>query len=326
MSVTFYPKVRTIGHREISELFDGEVVIQEKVDGSNFSFGRDEHGELFCLSRTQRLSLDNPEKQFAPAVEYVKDLSNRGQIPAGYIFRCEYLRAPKSNVLAYSRIPKNHLALFEMSIISSTGNVTNIGDSGVTLDRWSRILDIDLVDEIHRGEFGNYSDFLEWLNKEGILGRESFLGGQKIEGVVVKNFNRFSVHGGILLGKFVRAEFKEQHRHVMKSEKSCPVDLIGASFGGPARWHKAVQRLSDEGRLVGAPEDIPALLQQVAKDVHEECAEEAKEALWNHFKGHVVGGARRGLAEWYKGYLTQNLRSNPAEVKSINESKLSDQD
>ena len=34
-----YPKVYAIGHAYLGALFDGEVVVTEKVDGSQFSFG-----------------------------------------------------------------------------------------------------------------------------------------------------------------------------------------------------------------------------------------------------------------------------------------------
>lgn len=34
-----YPKSLNVGHKLAEKLFDGPVVIQEKVDGSQFSFG-----------------------------------------------------------------------------------------------------------------------------------------------------------------------------------------------------------------------------------------------------------------------------------------------
>lgn len=34
-----YPKVYNLGHSAIKDLFHDEVVIQEKLDGSQFSFG-----------------------------------------------------------------------------------------------------------------------------------------------------------------------------------------------------------------------------------------------------------------------------------------------
>jgi ATP-dependent RNA circularization protein (DNA/RNA ligase family) len=34
-----YPSIYALGHRAIRELFDGPVVVEEKIDGSQFSFG-----------------------------------------------------------------------------------------------------------------------------------------------------------------------------------------------------------------------------------------------------------------------------------------------
>jgi hypothetical protein len=111
-----YQKIRTIGHRDVESLFDAPfVIVQEKIDGSNFGFGRKHDGTVFCMSRTQDLDMDKPEKGFAPAVEHVKKI--RDIIPRGFLFRCEFLRSAKHNVLAYGRAPHNHLVLFEVEYL-----------------------------------------------------------------------------------------------------------------------------------------------------------------------------------------------------------------
>lgn len=50
--INSYPSIYSLGHRYISELFSGPVVIQEKIDGSQFSFGN-LNGKLFCRSKGQ---------------------------------------------------------------------------------------------------------------------------------------------------------------------------------------------------------------------------------------------------------------------------------
>ena len=37
--LTSYPKVYQLGHKAVLDIFSGPVVIQEKIDGSQFSFG-----------------------------------------------------------------------------------------------------------------------------------------------------------------------------------------------------------------------------------------------------------------------------------------------
>lgn len=302
-----YPKVRTVGHREIAELFNGTVVIQEKIDGSNFGFGRTIDGKLFAVSRTQDLSFDCPEKLFAPALEYVKSIEDR--IPIASFLRCEFLAKPKHNVLAYSRIPLNNLVLFDVERERYPGVWTpSAGRSDIEVLAWQ--LGIEPVREFWRGSatigqaLGAFE--LDWSKQE------SQLGGQLIEGVVIKNYDRFTPGGSILLGKWVREEFKEQHRHVKLSDKTDPVACIGERFSGPARWAKARQRLTEAGILTRSPEDIGPLIGSVRKDIEGECIDEIKDALWAHYKKHVLGAATRGLAEWYLDELNDefNQRGN----------------
>jgi len=49
-----YPKVWNLGHPNIAMLFEEDVTVEEKIDGSQFSFGIF-HGELKCRSRGQQL-------------------------------------------------------------------------------------------------------------------------------------------------------------------------------------------------------------------------------------------------------------------------------
>lgn len=39
MNLHSYPKIFAIGHKAVQELFDGPVLVEEKIDGSQFSFG-----------------------------------------------------------------------------------------------------------------------------------------------------------------------------------------------------------------------------------------------------------------------------------------------
>jgi hypothetical protein len=302
--MNYYPKVRTVGHREIAALLEGPVIIQEKVDGSNFTFGKTSDGELFAMSRAQRLDFSRPEKMFAPALEHVQAIAHK--IPDGYAFRCEYLRSNKHNVLAYTRAPKNHLVLFEAEQQRATGGWLNIGDERSFLENTASEFDIDLVPEFFNG-YCTLEQLVEQVKEYHT--RRSFLGLCLVEGVVIKNFNRFTPDGSILVGKLVREQFKEQHTHVKRATGEIPdkVTAIGAQFGGPERWQKAVQFLRDQGKLTDSPEDIPALLRRVQEDVEAEGLDDIKEALWKQFKGAIFKGCRQGLPEWYKAKVVPDV-------------------
>jgi hypothetical protein len=312
-----YPKVRTVGHRDISNLLVGPVVVQEKVDGSNFSFGRGLNGKLFAWSRTQELDLEKPDGMFAAAADYIKSLDS--YIPdcskdcLGVIYRCEYLQKPKHNVLAYDRVPKNHLVLYEVEYLRAPDVIENLGMDRGLLDSVANMLQIDVIPEFWRGEIG--PDAFPNLVKNWHL-TDSFLGGQKVEGVVIKNFNQTDERTGAtyLVGKVVREEFKEVHKHQVKLDKPDPVSIIGARCGGPARWRKAEQALKERGELTGSMEDIPKLMRYVQLDVATEEEDDIKEALWKLYRKNVLGCTTKGLPEWWKQKLAAEYTDGGAGI------------
>ena len=96
-----YPSIYNIGHRALEELFQGDVTVEEKVDGSQFSFklttgtGVDEF-VLTCRSKGKDQSPGQTDKMFERAVESVKDLD----LVLGWTYRGEFLAKPKHNALA----------------------------------------------------------------------------------------------------------------------------------------------------------------------------------------------------------------------------------
>ncbi|MBU1067343.1 RNA ligase family protein, partial [Patescibacteria group bacterium] len=109
-----YPKIFTIGQDYIKDIFNEDVEVTEKIDGSQFCFGR-VNGELCCRSKGKQIFFDAPEKMFNEAVEFV--IKNGDKINDNTVFYCEYLKKPHHNALNYERIPQNHLALFGISTI-----------------------------------------------------------------------------------------------------------------------------------------------------------------------------------------------------------------
>src|SRR5690606_21326667 len=106
-----YPSIYALGHRAVVDLLKGPVIVQEKVDGSQFSFGLDASGNLQMRSKGQ-------EVYAADAGMFLKAASTAAMlasdIPPGVTFRCEYLAKPKHNVIAYARVPRQHLILYDV--------------------------------------------------------------------------------------------------------------------------------------------------------------------------------------------------------------------
>ena len=105
-----YPSIFNLGHRAVSELLTQSVLVEEKIDGSQFSFGRF-GGELRCRSKGAVLNNVAPEKMFARAVEVASQLD----LHDGWTYRAEYLQKPKHNTLVYERTPANNLIIFDIN-------------------------------------------------------------------------------------------------------------------------------------------------------------------------------------------------------------------
>jgi protein required for attachment to host cells len=141
-----------------------------------------------------------------------------------------------------------------------------------------------------------------------LIDRESILGGQKVEGVVAKNYERFGKDGKVLMAKFVSSKFKEVHDKDWKKRNPAGIDIItklGLQYHSEARFAKAVQHMKEDGVLLGEPRDIGGLIKGLKKDVYEECAHEIKETLFAWAWPKIQRAVVSGLPEWYKQLLIE---------------------
>jgi len=286
-----YPKIFALGHKAISDLFLNEVLIEEKIDGSQFSFGRFD-GELKCRSKGAILNIGAPEKMFEKAVESIAGLD----LKDGWTYRAEYLQKPKHNSLAYDRIPEKHVILFDIN----TGEEEYIAYADKNAE--AKRIGLECVPIIDQRTISESKEILDYL------GKLSILGGQKIEGVVIKNYHRFGMDKKVLMGKYVSEEFKEVHQKEWRKSNPSNKDVIQnliLEYKTPARWGKAIQHLKEKGILEQSPRDIGNLIKEVHTDIANECEDEIKEKLFNYAKPQILRGCTAGLAEWYKKELLE---------------------
>src|SRR5438309_103134 len=107
-----YPSIYALGHRYLEELLLDPVVVEEKIDGSQFSFGVF-NGELKARSKGAIIFPDTPPKMFAKGVAAAQARIN--DLQDGWTYRCELLDKPKHNTLTYGRIPKENIILFDIN-------------------------------------------------------------------------------------------------------------------------------------------------------------------------------------------------------------------
>jgi len=299
MNVSGYPKVWNVGHGELVKLLFDDVLVEEKIDGSQFSFCRSGE-ELFMRSKNAEIFVDAPEKLFAKAVETVKELAPL--LVSGWVYRAEYLRKPKHNVLAYSRTPFKNLILFDVE------DKTRFCLRGPQKAEEAARLGLECVPTLYYGKLKSIEELKVLLEKESILG------GVKLEGVVIKNYTCWGRDGKFLAGKYVSEAFKEIHTEEWKKQNPQKADVVQAlivKFSSEARWQKAVQHLTETSRLENSPRDIGKLMLAVQQDVEEECTEEIMQRLfdwaWPQIKRAVCGG----LPQWYKEQLLKSQFEKP---------------
>lgn len=293
-----YPKVWSIGHGAAAELFHDAVIIEEKVDGSQFSFGVID-GVLRIKSKGQELIVDAPEKMFSKAVATVFMLQHH--LTPGWTYRCEYLQKPKHNVLAYDRTPTDYLILFDVN----TGEESYL--SRADKEKEAERLGLEVVPLLYVGKVQGVEEL------KALLDRTSILGGQKIEGFVVKNYAKFGPDKKALIAKYVSEAFKEIHGKTWKTENPGVGDIIQQLIGKyktSARWDKAIIHLKEAGTIEGSPRDIGKLVNEVKKDAELECSAEIAQDLLNWALPQILRAMTGGLPEYYKQKLLENAFEN----------------
>lgn len=287
-AIPSYPKIYQLGSPEIADLFKDPVVVQEKVDGSQISFGVI-NGKLTIHSHHCQLDLENAQKMFYLAICNLKEREHL--MMPGVIYRGEYLQKPSHNLLIYNAVPEGHIALFDVSQFPLTpfspSKVRDIAKS-LNLGCVPTLLDEVII-----------TDPMELKN---LMETISFLGGQKIEGIVIKNYHRSAPYGGTMMGKWVSDTFKEI-KYEAKSEGKDFISVLADIVATQARWEKAVIHLKEQGLLTDSLKDIGGLIQEVQKDTAAEAESLLKDKLWAWAWPQIKKKLTYGLPIWYKEKL-----------------------
>jgi hypothetical protein len=236
---------------------------------------------------------------FKLAIESIKERAHL--LHDGWTYRGEYLAKPRHNGLAYDRVPKGNIAIFDINTDEECSRFLTPDEKAT--EAWR--IGLEVVPHLFTGMIATIEEFRAFL--ETI----SFLGGQKVEGVVIKpkDYALFGVDKKVLMGKFVSEAYREVQSGMWKQDNPKQGDImemLGKEYGTAARWHKSIQHLRDAGKLENDPRDIGQLMKEVPDDVKKECTDEIKEKLfkwaWPHIRRMVV----RGLPEFYKDQLLRS--------------------
>lgn len=289
-----YGSPRQFGDRYLRDLLADPYVVQEKIDGSQFSFGR-VNGEVLFRSRNHMLTLETCAAQFRPTLTHLTAVADL--IPEGFIFRGEAMSKTRHNKLNYSRLPSGFVVLYD---VENAGAYLAHED----LAAWSDRLGVTAVQQLWTGEPGEAFD-MERVT--AFLNGESQLGGTP-EGVVVKNYARRD-HGKVMMGKIVGSHFKEV-KPVVRTQGPSRVEQVIAAYSTAARYDKIVQHLREADELDGSMRDIPKLMRELNRDLDSEKEAEAmKDLLYGLFRKEILSGVSKGLPAYYAGVLAKAVEA-----------------
>lgn len=293
MRLHSYPSIFGLGHRAVADLLRGPVIVEEKVDGSQITFGMID-GELAIRSKGAEIFVESPEGMFAKGVAVI--VAVRDLLRPGLHYRGEYLQKPKHNALAYERIPINHIVIFDID--DGLGSFFSPDEKAAEAYR----LGFEVIPHLYRGIVADLDQLSE------LIKRTSYLGGQQVEGVVIKpqNYDVWAQDKKVLMGKYVREDFKElndKNFRTANPAKSDVIQLLGMQLRNEARWQKAVVHLRERGLIEGSPRDIGHIIKEIPADIEKECADDIKDRLFTWAWPQIRRIACAGLPEWYKGEL-----------------------
>ena len=308
-----YPNVFSLGHKAIKDLLSVDVIVEEKCDGSQFSFGlveassvdieaEDKSGyALKIRSRGCVMHIDAPEKMFTKAAETVKSIAHL--LTLGWTYRGEFLCKPFHNALNYDRVPKGNIIIFDVN--SGNQEYLKYADKKVEAER----LGLECVPLLFSGRIGDVSTFRQFLSTTSILG------GQCIEGVVVKpvNYDLYGTDKKVLMGKFVSESYKEVHRKAWGEANPAGKDIIAKlveELKQPARWNKSIQHLREAGKLLDDVRDIGPLIKEIPEDIKKEEEDYIKEKLFGWAWQHIRRGVTAGFPMYYKELLLKRSFEN----------------
>ncbi len=285
-----YVKVWNLGHKAVESLFCEPVIVEEKVDGSQFSFGlmdgvlefRSHNCEVFPEHAGMfQLAVEN--------VNLIKDL-----LHPGWKYRVEFLSKPKHNILEYERVPKLNLIIFDID--TGIENYLPYEEKKKEAER----IGLEVVPQLDC--VISIDGFTKLLETVSILGKTT------IEGVVIKNYHRFDYDGHCLMGKYVSEKFKEKlkdKRGEVNPGQRDIINSIGQQLKTDARWNKGIQHLREQELIEDTPADIGKILHEVSNDIEVEEKEAIKNLLYAGFRKQILRVATAGLPEFYKKQLLE---------------------
>ena len=157
----------------VNQIFNQYVTINEKMDGSAFSFERNKDtGKFKFYRRDQRNPITLVDrtlmKYYEKPIQYIESLPPHiiQKIPRGWRFGLEYFANTNPVEIVYDRLPKNHLILSYVHQLDDSGKIVKTIQKKESLDEWADLLGVERSPIIFQGKLDEdqKSQLLEFLN------------------------------------------------------------------------------------------------------------------------------------------------------------------
>lgn len=226
-----YMHVERLGNEEVEGLLDGEVIIQEKLDGANCSIGMS-NSKFVIASRNQAISVDGePSTGFRGLVEYVLTRPGFKEAATKYSWtlRGEWL---VRHSLIYNTDAYGHVYIFD---------VQDANWEYLHPDIYMPILEklgIKCVPILARLDRPSVETIVE------LSQGPSWIGPQR-EGVVVKRYDYRNKFGRTTWGKVVTEDFKTKNKLAFRPARGDSKELRFAALASEQFIIKTLMTIAD---------------------------------------------------------------------------------
>ena len=304
-----FPSINSGNETNLQNIdLEERIIIQEKIDGSQFTVYKDESGKLHYYNKNKEIG--GQGKPFLNA--YLSLQGKEDMFQEGLFYHGEAMTSRLTNTNEYERAAKCFWIIYE---IVRTNNYV------LTPEEMQKVLQdtpfetVRLIYDNKRDEKRDLKELVENIMKKidnGDNGEheeetiKSCLGGIP-EGIVLKALNvlkkdKFSV----TRYKFVRPAFSEaNHSKKKRLPQVSDTDFIfelGSIYNTDARFSKAVQHLQEKDKWneTNINRNISLLVGELDEDLLKEELEEIKTQLFIRYWPEISKAARQGLTDFLK--------------------------
>jgi len=298
-----FPRIQAVHKPEAVGFKEGNVIVEEKVDGTQVRFEIDDFGLISVGSHNVDNIHIGVSDGFGKAIETANKVFDGIEADLGekIVIFGEYLSKPKQNTIPYARVPRYNVVIFDVIV---NGYYLDREEK----DRFGFQYGLEVVPLLWKGKGEDFTDEI----REELLKTKSFLGHQagydKIEGIVIKNYGKLfdprfrALEGHHMVVKIVNESFQEKNKVENPGQGNKVEELIN-SLCSVARWNKSIQHLREDGLLNNHMKDLALIVPGIVKDIEEEEKESIKEELYKIYMPKIKQRCTRGLSGHYMKVL-----------------------